>query len=92
MSDSIVNAKKLIDAGRIEEAAAVLEGITEGGDVLMAERHYLMGRIAWKLGQKTDAINHYEAAVALDPASEAVVALEQAREIMDFFNKDLYNP
>lgn len=53
---------------------------------------YMSGRIAWKEGRKTDAISLYTKAAAIDPASEAAVALEQARQVMDFFNKDLLNP
>lgn len=70
--------KALIDANRLDEAEAALL--------------YLQGRIAWKRGRKTDAISLYEQALALDAGSEAAIALEQAREIMDFYNKDLLNP
>lgn len=70
--------KRLIDANRLDEAEA---GVL-----------YLLGRIAWKRGRKGEAISLYERAVALDADSEAAVALQQAREIMDFFNKDLLNP
>lgn len=61
-------------------------------DKSKALEEYLAGRRAWKDGDKAGAITHYENAVALDPDSDAAVALEQAREIMNFFNTDLYNP
>ena len=53
---------------------------------------YMKGRIAWKQGQKSRAISFYSEAAGLDPNSEAATALEQARAVMDFYNKDLYNP
>lgn len=79
--------KRLFDANRLAEAAALLEKCADD-----AWAQYMLGRIAWKEGRRADAIEYYEHATASDPGSEAVVALEQAREIMNFFNKDLYNP
>ena len=92
MNDIIAKARTFAENGLIDEACELLEAMTDGTDSDMAMRHYLLGRMAWKRGHKTDAINHYEQAVAFDPSSDAAVALEQAREIMNFFNKDLYNP
>lgn len=78
-----------IDAAQ-KAALAMLDGADDGA--AKAEAYYLLGRIAWKKGDKAGAITHYGEAVDADPHSEAAVALEQARDIMDFFNKDLYNP
>lgn len=64
----------------------------KGKQTERARAEYLAGREAWKAGDKAAAISHYEAAVALDPDSDAAVALAQAREIMDFYHHDLYNP
>ena len=52
----------------------------------------MKGRIAWKRGQKSRAMSFYAEAAGLEPESEAATALEQARRVMDFYNKDLYNP
>ncbi len=82
-------ARTLISANRLAEAASLLPSPSEATD---AEALYLLGRIAWKEGRKSDAISLYNAAVALDADSEAAVALEQARGIMDFYHRDLYNP
>lgn len=57
-----------------------------------ADALYLRGRLNWKLGRKGEAISDYSAAVALDPHSPAAAALDMARQVMDFFNPDLYNP
>lgn len=53
---------------------------------------YLRGRLAWKEGRRADAITFYTTATSLDSDSDAAIALSQAREIMAFYNKDLYNP
>ena len=81
--------QELFIANRLPEASALLIKHAEFGEPWAI---YMLGRIAWKEGRNGDAISLYERAIALDPTSEAVVALEQAREIMDFYNKDLYNP
>lgn len=54
--------------------------------------YYLRGRLYWRLGQKSLAISDYECAVALNSGSPASAALKIARDVMDFYNKDLYNP
>ncbi len=46
----------------------------------------------WKLGRRGAAMSDYAAAAAIDPASPAAAALEQARSIMDFYDRNLYNP
>lgn len=80
------NFDKLLNAGRLEEAEAVL------GDADDAQTLYRRGRLAWKRGDKGAAISFYEQSSALDPDGPASLALEQARSIMNFYNRDLYNP
>lgn len=79
--------RRLIARGNLADATALLKASPDDAWAL-----YMLGRIAWKEGRKADAISLYERAQAIDPASEAAVALEQAREIMNFYNTDLYNP
>lgn len=52
----------------------------------------LRGMRYWGMSRRSDAINDYLAAIRINPESRAVQALEAANEILDFFNKDLYNP
>lgn len=78
---------RLVAAGDLDKASSLLSEKTDDAWSL-----YMLGRIAWKKGQKSTAITLYERAIALDSSSEAVIALEQAREIMNFYNTDLYNP
>lgn len=82
--------EQMISAGKYDEALTAFDGaIAKGGD---AELFYQRGRLLWKLGRKTDAMSDYGRAVELDPDSQAAVALKMAREVMEFFNRDLYNP
>lgn len=80
--------KEYFEENRLDEAVALLSSMGESDAWVL----FMLGRIAWKRGDKAGAISLYEQAVDVDPASEAAVALEQARNIMNFFNKDLLNP
>lgn len=50
------------------------------------------GRLLWQYGLHGAAMSDYGRAADLDPASPATAALEQARRIMAFYHRDLYNP
>lgn len=80
----------MFDDNRLDEADTALDNLADTPDRAWAL--YMKGRIAWKRGLKSRAMSFYAEAAGLDPDSEAATALEQARSIMDFYNKDLYNP
>ncbi|MBD5197083.1 MAG: hypothetical protein HDR94_03235 [Bacteroides sp.] len=46
----------------------------------------------WGAGKRSLAINDYLAAIAINPESTARHALRAASDILDYRNKDLYNP
>ena len=52
----------------------------------------LRGMRHWSLGHRAEAINDYLAAIRINPESRAREALKAANEILDYRNKDLYNP
>lgn len=81
----------LFSENKIEEAIRQLDICIESqpGN---SQWHFLRGKAYWRMGQKGKAISDYEQAVALDPDSPARLALEMARDVMNFFNPDLYNP
>ena len=69
---------------RLDEAIA-----REPSGALYLER----GRLQWKLQRHAAAMADYERAVALDgPESPAASALAMARDVLDYYNKDLLNP
>ena len=57
-----------------------------------ALRHDQLGRSLWQQGRRGEAMTEYNIALSLDPGSPAKAALEMANDIMDFFDRDLYNP
>lgn len=82
--------ERLLSENNPDDALKVLDKAVEVSNdaVLFYER----GRLLWKLGRKTDAMSDYSKAVSIDPKSPAAVALQMARDVMDFYNHDLYNP
>lgn len=62
------------------------------GDASLDEALTLRGMKYWAMNKRSLAINDYLAAIRLNPESRAVQALKAANEILDYYNKDLYNP
>ena len=57
-----------------------------------AEQLYQQGNGYRKQGLWHEAINAYAEAIAQDPDSPAVEARKMLLDIMNYYNKDLYNP
>lgn len=71
----------------IAEAKNYISSQTEGLDFA----YYILGNAYRKLGDWQGAINNYLEAMAINPDSPAKQAYEMANDILDFFNKDMYN-
>jgi Flp pilus assembly protein TadD len=83
--------KSLVDADNLAEALKQLNAyIAEHADDDSA--YFMRGKVYWRIGQRAQAITDYERATQLNPLSPARHALNQSRDIMDFFNPDIYNP
>lgn len=55
---------------------------------LLAER----GKLFWRAGRRGEAMSDYTASALIEPEGVGAQLLEYSREILDFYNKDLYNP
>lgn len=77
-----------------EEAVKALSTYidTHQGEPGLDEALTLRGMKYWGMQKRSLAINDYLAAIRLNPDSKAVQALKAANEILDYYNKDLYNP
>lgn len=72
---------------RLEELNRILAENPEDEDSLI-ER----GRLHWALNHRSDAINDFLAARRVNPDGRASQLLKATYDILDFYNKDLYNP
>ena len=89
----IEKAKALLDENKIQEAIAFLESLvadssTENKDVA----YYVLGNAYRRGNNWQDAINSYSRAVELNPESPAKEMRANCIKILDFYNKDMYNP
>lgn len=89
---SLEEIKNMLKAGcqpssAIEELDLFIENNPDN-EAAILER----GMLHWGCGNRALAINDFHAAIALNPDSLARQALQNANDILDFYNKDLYNP
>ncbi len=80
--------KNLPDTDKAIEALS--EYIAEHPDA--EEAYILRGMRYWSMSKRSQAITDYLAAIRLNPESKAKVLLQSANTILDFYDKDLYNP
>ena len=78
----------LLARDRADEAIALMESYDGPMDDAL---YYLLGNAWRKKGNWQMAMNNYLEAIRLNPESPAAQALEIANEILDFYNKDMYN-
>ena len=88
MKDRII---ALLEANEADEAISLLEGYRVGGGPMDDGLFYLLGNAWRKKGNWQMAINNYLEALNINPDSPAKQALEIANDILDFYNKDMYN-
>ncbi|MBQ8047940.1 MAG: tetratricopeptide repeat protein [Prevotella sp.] len=59
---------------------------------MTAEEYYQLGNDYRRQGNYQAAANAYLEAISLDPDSPAVHAKQMIDDIMNYYNKDAYNP
>ena len=102
--EQLTAIRQLIYNGKVEEALAALDlllhsdnstatAAEEASAALrqQAEAYYLRGNAYRKLGNWQAALNDYQRAIDLDPASPAQQARRMVIDILNFYNKDMYN-
>lgn len=82
--------ERIREMGYDEAVAALTEYISNHPDD--DEAYTLRGMRHWGAGKRSAAIDDYLAAVRINPESKASQALKLSNEILDYRNKDLYNP
>ena len=72
-------------------ANEIVENKTTGRETL-AMAYYLRGNAYRQQGNVRMALNSYLESMALDPDGPAAEAYRHIQELLDFYNKDYYNP
>ena len=72
-------------------ANEIVENKTTGRETL-AMAYYLRGNAYRQPGNVRMALNSYLESMELDPDGPAAEAYRHIQELLDFYNKDYYNP
>ncbi|MBO7071122.1 MAG: hypothetical protein J6W09_07505 [Bacteroidales bacterium] len=83
--------KAMLDAHKADDVIDLMEKFRADGGSMDDELFYLLGNAWRKKGNWQMAMNNYLEAVHMNPESPAKQALDIANEILDFYNKDMYN-
>ncbi|MBP5636451.1 MAG: hypothetical protein J6X25_02905 [Bacteroidales bacterium] len=83
--------KAMLEAHKADEVIDLMEKFQADGGPMDDELFYLLGNAWRKKGNWQMAMNSYLEAVHMNPESPARQALDIANEILDFYNKDMYN-
>ncbi len=90
--EDINRAKALLEVDKVQEAIALLDTlIAEEGDTLKDEAFYVRGNAFRRGNHWKEAINSYTRAIELNPDSPALAMRDSCIEILNFFNKDMFN-
>lgn len=88
--EEIQSIKRMITEGDPHEAIRLLEEYVKRQPE-SGEAWFLLGKAHYKLGEIRLALNSYLRAMELNPDSPARSAYNMAIQILDFYNKDMYN-
>ena len=83
--------KDLIDKGKIDKAIEELTIYISMNNPEKDTAYYIMGNAYRKQGNWQQALNNYQTAVDLNPQSPAAHARNMVMDILNFYNKDMYN-
>ncbi len=92
MSDSIIGLRQQIKTASSQEEAIQIISLYIESHPDSDEAYTLRGMKYWGAGKRSLAINDYLAAIRINPDSRARMALQASQDILDYRNKDLYNP
>ncbi|MCF2581634.1 tetratricopeptide repeat protein [Bacteroides caecigallinarum] len=91
MNNILENIRIMIKDGRIAEAKEALDMIIEQNTEDTDMAYYLKGNACRKLGDWQGALNNYQEAININPESPAKDARAMMMDILNFYNKDMFN-
>lgn len=94
MKEKLLDVKRLINEGKVEDAISFLTNLSCSNhpDLCNDEVYYLLGNAYRKQGNFQEALNCYLEAIERNPKSPAVEAKSMLMDILNFYNKEMYNP
>ena len=81
----------LIQEGQIDKAINLIDEILSTDYPQKDQLYYLLGNAYRKQGNWQQALNNYQYAIDINAESPAVEARSVLMNILEFFNKDMYN-
>ena len=91
MTEKLAQAKEMIGKGEVETAIQLLNLYIANHEACTDEPYYLLGNAYRKQGNWQLALNNYLEAMERNPESPAVQAHQMMMDILNFYNKDMYN-
>ena len=83
--------KEHIKEGKLDTAISELNEYIQSNVTDDDEPYYLLGNAYRKQGNWQLALNNYLEAIERNPESPAVQAHQMVMDILNFYNKDMYN-
>ena len=91
MKEKLTIIKEDIKNGNLEAAIQQLTAYIQADTTNDDEPYYLLGNAYRKQGNWQMALNNYLEAVERNSESPAVHAYQMTMDILNFYNKDMYN-
>lgn len=83
--------KQMLHKGETAKAIKVLEDMIDDNAYPKDEVYYLLGNAYRKQSNWQKALNYYLEAIDINPKSPAVESKQALLDILNFYNKDMYN-
>lgn len=91
MTEQLQDIRAWIDEGKTDAAIEALNDFIRNDRSGDDKPFYLLGNAYRKRGDWQQALNHYAEAICRNPESPAASAREMVMDILNFYNKDMYN-
>ncbi len=91
MEQNLKKSRELISEGKTEEAIQLLLAYLRSETLNRDEAFYLLGNAYRKAGNWQEAIQNYMEAIEINPESPAAEARRMMNDILDFYDKNMYN-
>lgn len=91
MDEMLKEIRDMIREGEVDCAIEILSGLIASPSSATADTYYLLGNAFRKKGDWQGALNNYQEAISIDPESPALSARMMVLDILNFYNKDMFN-